>query len=71
MTTKFSPPMSGMAESKMNFQARHTGPCAPGQKPGDIAVQGMPGAGTGRPAGSMTVDEARRMAEELRKQYGK
>jgi hypothetical protein len=66
MATRFSPPMHGMAESRMNFQARLTGPCAPGQKPGDIAVQGMPGG-----AGRMDPDQARRMAEEMRKQYQK
>ena len=42
MVTKFNPPMHGMAETKMNFQARLTGPCAPGQKPGDVQMQGMP-----------------------------
>ena len=71
MTTRFAPPLHGSAESKMSFQARHTGPCAPGQKPGDVAVQGMPGGGAGRPAGAMSMDDARRMAEEMRKQYGK
>jgi hypothetical protein len=70
MTTRFAPPMNGMAESKMSFQARLTGPCAPGQKPGDVQVQGMPGGGAAR-AGKMSPDEARRMAEEMRKQYGK
>jgi hypothetical protein len=69
MVTKFSPPMHGTAETKMNFQARHVGPCAPGQKPGDVAMQGMPGGG--RAAGKMSPDDARRMAEEMRKQYGK
>jgi len=71
MTTRFVPPLHGSAETKMNFQARHTGPCAPGQKAGDIAVQGMPGAAGGRPAGRMSAEDARRMAEEMRKQYGK
>ncbi len=71
MTTRFVPPLHGSAENRMNFQARLTGPCAPGQKPGDVAVQGMPGGATGRPAGRMSADDARRMAEELRKQYGK
>jgi uncharacterized protein DUF3617 len=42
MQTKFAPPLHGMAESKMSFQARHVGPCAPGQKPGDVQMQGMP-----------------------------
>ena len=72
MTTRFAPPLHGSAESTMRFQARLTGPCAPGQKPGEVTVQGMPGAAAaGRPAGGMTADEARRMAEEMRKQYGK
>jgi hypothetical protein len=35
--------MHGMTESKMNFQAKLTGPCAAGQKPGDVQMQGMPG----------------------------
>jgi hypothetical protein len=51
----------------MNFQARLTGPCAPGQKPGDVVMQGMPG-GMGR-SGAMDPEQARRMAEELRKKY--
>src|SRR4026208_1273999 len=38
MTTRLNPPLHGMAEMKMNFQARYTGPCAPGQKPGDVSV---------------------------------
>jgi hypothetical protein len=66
MTTRFVPPMHGMAESKMNFQARLTGPCAPGQKPGAVAVQGMPGG-----TGGMSQDDMRRMAEEMQRKYGK
>ena len=68
MTTRFAPPLHGNAESRMSFQARLTGPCAPGQKPGDVSVQGMPGGGH---QGSMDPDEARRMAEEMRKKYQK
>jgi hypothetical protein len=68
MVTRFAPPLHGSAESKMSFQARLTGPCAPGQKPGAVAVQGMPGnSGSGR----MSPDEARRMAEEMQRKYGK
>ena len=70
MVTRFAPPLHGTAESKMNFQARLTGPCAPGQKPGDVAVQGMPG-GKGTAAGGMSSDEARRMVEEMQRKYGK
>lgn len=76
MVTRFAPPLHGMAETKMNFSAKHTGPCAAGQKPGDVVMDGMPGmggaAGAGaRPAGRMSADDARKMAEELRKQFGK
>ena len=68
MTTRFAPPLHGNAESRMSFQARLTGPCAPGQKPGDVAVQGMPGKAG---AGGMSADEARRMVEEMQRKYGK
>jgi len=68
MTTRFVPPLHGMAESKLGFQARHTGPCAPGQKPGEVATQGAPGSG--RPGG-MDPEQARRMAEEMMKKYQK
>ena len=56
MVTRFSPPLHGTAESKMSFQARHTGPCAPGQKPGDVAAQGS---------------SRQRMAEEMMRKYQK
>ena len=68
MVTRFAPPLHGQAETKMNFQARLTGPCAPGQKPGEAAVQGMPGKSG---AGGMSSDEARRMVEEMQRKYGK
>ena len=68
MTTRFAPPLHGTAESKMSFRARLTGPCAPGQKPGEAAVQGMPGKSG---SGGMSSDEARRMVEEMQRKYGK
>jgi len=71
MTTRFAPPLHGSAEHRMSFQARHTGPCAPGQKPGSVAVQGTPGGAAGRGAGAMSADDARRMAEEMQRKYGK
>ena len=72
MTTKFSPPLHGNAETKMSFQARHAGPCPPGQKGGDVSVQGMPGgAAPGKPGGAMNIEDARRMAEEMQRKYGK
>jgi hypothetical protein len=64
IVTRFAPPMHGMAEMKMSFKGRHTGACAPGQKPGAATMQG---GGQGK----MDIDEARRMAEEMRKKYQK
>jgi hypothetical protein len=68
MTTRFNPPLHGMAETRMTFQGRLVGPCAPGQKPGAVTMQGMPG---GAPQGGMDVEQARRMAEEMMKKYQK
>ena len=70
MVTKFAPPLRGLAESKMSFQARLVGPCAPGQKPGDVQIQGMPGGG-GAGAGKMSAEDRRRMVEEMQRKYGK
>src|SRR6185295_162798 len=72
MTTKFSPPLHGNAETKMSFQARHVGACSAGQKGGDVTTQGMPGgAAPGAGGGRMSLDEARRMAEEMQRKFGK
>lgn len=70
MTTRYAPPLHGTAETKMSFQARLTGPCAPGQKPGDVTTQGMPG-GAGAHAGKMSPEDRRRMIEEMQRKYGK
>ena len=43
MLTRFSPPMHGMSESKMSFDAKWLGPCKPGQKPGDMVMPNMTG----------------------------
>lgn len=36
----YDPPMQGMKEMKMTIDARLTGPCKPGQKPGDMIMPG-------------------------------
>lgn len=38
---KYEPPMQGVSQSAMTLQARWLGPCKPGQKPGDIMINGM------------------------------
>lgn len=43
MLTRFNPPMHGMSESKMSFDAKWLGPCKPGQKPGDVIMPNMNG----------------------------
>lgn len=34
----YDPPMHGMAKARMSIDASWTGPCKPGQKPGDIVM---------------------------------
>jgi hypothetical protein len=36
--TTFDPPLNGMAHTHAVLAARHTGPCKPGQRPGDITL---------------------------------
>ena len=43
MHIKFSPPMHGMSESKMTFDAKWLGACKSGQKPGDVIMPNMNG----------------------------
>ena len=40
--TKYDPPMMGMKEAHMLIEAKWTGPCKPGMKPGDVIMPGMP-----------------------------
>ena len=35
--------MNGMSTTTMRMDARYLGPCKPGQKPGDMVMQGLPG----------------------------
>lgn len=43
MRSTFDPPMQGMKEMTQKIDARWAGPCKPGQKPGDVMVEGMGG----------------------------
>jgi len=38
----YRPPLEGMREVTMMMNARWTGPCRPGQKPGEVDIPGMP-----------------------------
>jgi len=48
MRTTFEPPMQGMKEMTQKIDARWLGPCKPGQKPGDVVMEGR---------GSMNMQE--------------
>lgn len=39
--TTYDPEMMGMKESSTTIEAKWTGPCKPGQKPGDMIMPGM------------------------------
>jgi hypothetical protein len=43
MHSTFDPPLQGMKEMRQKIEARWLGPCKPGQKPGDVFVEGMGG----------------------------
>ncbi|MCB1926635.1 MAG: DUF3617 family protein [Rhodocyclaceae bacterium] len=44
VVTRFDPPQHGMQEARMQIDARWTGPCPAGQKPGSAQMQ-LPGVG--------------------------
>lgn len=39
----FDPPMRGAKEMTQTIEGRYVGPCKPGQKPGDVVMEGMGG----------------------------
>ena len=43
LRSSFEPPMHGMKEMSQHIDARWVGPCKPGQKPGDVVLEGMGG----------------------------
>jgi hypothetical protein len=43
MHSTFEPPLQGRKEMRQTIEARWLGPCKPGQKPGDVFVEGMGG----------------------------
>jgi hypothetical protein len=40
--SSYRPPYEGLSEVTMKMEARWTGPCKPGQKPGEVIIPGMP-----------------------------
>lgn len=43
MHSTFDPPLQGMKEVRQRIEARWLGACKPGQKPGDVVLEGMAG----------------------------
>jgi hypothetical protein len=63
-TTRFDPPMAGMASMSSVISGKWLGPCKPGQKPGEVIMNGMPG-------GFHMDPEMMKRMQQLREQYGK
>ncbi|MBP7490004.1 MAG: DUF3617 family protein [Azospira sp.] len=61
MTMRYSPPLQGMKETRMTQETRWLGPCAKGQKPGDII---MPNMGTFNPAEMMKDPRFKEMLQQ-------
>lgn len=65
-TTRFSPPMHGMASSHTVMTGRWLGPCRPGQKHGATNFSGMPGGG------QFNIDpEMLKQMQKMQQQYGR
>lgn len=65
-TTRFSPPMHGMAQSHVVMSGRWLGPCKPGQKHGAMVMSGMPGGGR------YNIDpEMMKQMQKMQQQYGR
>lgn len=61
----FDPPMHGLSGSAMSISAKWLGPCAAGQKAGDLIMPDMSGAG-GPAGGTINVEELMKMREKLK-----
>lgn len=61
-TTRFVPPMHGMALSHTVMTGRWLGPCKPGQRHGAISFAGMPGGGPD--LDPETMKQMRKMREQ-------
>ncbi|MDD4880567.1 MAG: DUF3617 family protein [Gallionellaceae bacterium] len=65
-TTRFDPPMHGMAQSHVVMSGRWLGPCKPGQKHGAMVMSGMPGGGR------YNIDpEMMKQMQKMQQQYGR
>lgn len=70
MHSTFDPPMHGMKESRQKIEARWLGPCKPGQKPGDIQVEGMPGMNVHEMMKGMDPKQMEEMMRQMEQMKG-
>ena len=70
MHSTFDPPMHGMKESRQKIEARWLGPCKPGQKPGDVQVQGAPGMNVQEMMKGMDPKQMEEMMRQMQQMKG-
>lgn len=58
----FDPPMHGMSSSSMSFKATWTGPCAPGQKAGEMILPGE----NGSPGMTINPGDVEKLREKMK-----
>ena len=56
MHSTYSPPLMGMQDVQQTLDAKWLGPCKPGQRPGDITMQGM---------GTMNMNDMQEMMKNM------
>jgi hypothetical protein len=66
----FDPPMHGMKESRQKIDARWLGPCKPGQKPGDVEMQGMKGMNMHEMMKGMDPQQMQEMMRQMEQMKG-
>ena len=66
----FDPPMHGMKETRQKIDARWMGPCKPGQKPGDVEVQGMGGMNMQEMMKGMDPKQMQEMMRQMEQMKG-
>jgi hypothetical protein len=70
MHSTFDPPLRGMKEMRQKIEARWLGPCKPGQKPGDVFVEGMGGMNVQEMMKGMDPKQMQEMMQQMEKMQG-
>lgn len=67
MHSTFEPPKQGIKEMRQKIEARWLGPCKPGQKPGDVFVEGMGGMNMQEMMKGMDPKKMQEMMQQMEK----